>query len=637
MSILDRKISSFLTTRNTKVINDANNTVGWFLTMIKEGVYKNDIQKIRDGDAEVKKKLPTIAFHGVFEAFREKKDFIEASGLIILDIDDIEDDLEDVKEDIMDSSNNILAVMISPSGNGIKVLYYVNPDIINAENYRIIGRMLVDEFSVYGSVDYLSVTDCLIMTYDPDILINEDAEPLSLYVPHIEVRAAQLEPVDKDKTLWTDVEDFFETVMSEDIAQKTNNNFHYIQVAMLDLGKYGFYHPQEDLSFVIHYAEEAFASSPKNKQRFMESAEIAKQYAQTKWAYKLNSDFDDEDDDEYVDYSAMKIDASDYESKEDEEEDDFDGMIDYDSFYKQVQETINEGDRVGFEVSFKNLANIFRLKGSGILTVTGIPGHGKTEMVDAIVGDLGRMYGHETFIVGFEQTPAEHVVKVMRKAVGTNITCPSYAKDNQPKIKEAYNFVTKYIKHINTTKTGGNINKILEYLAVQIKQSRDAGNNPKYVVIDPFNMLSIKGKFSGHEKIEEILRRLTHFSHQMGVLVILVAHPFKMKKDDKTGTYEVPDFYSVKGSSAFFEMSYHGLVVYRTGYNPSDPVFVRVLKMKQNNLGSPGEEAFFVYDKGSGRYYPIDSEGNELAGDHRDRDWIQKSAQQIINNNKTKN
>ena len=124
----------------------------------------------------------------------------------------------------------------------------------------------------------------------------------------------------------------------------------------------------------------------------------------------------------------------------------------------------------------------------------------------------------------------------------------------------------------------------------------------------------------GHEKIEEILRRITTFSHQMGVMVILVAHPFKMQKDEKTGEYQVPDFYSVKGSSAFFEMSYHGLVIYRS---PSG-VMVRVLKVKQNNLGRAGGEVFFDYERSGGRYIPKDEDGNEMGGDHRDKDWMDK-------------
>ena len=635
--ILDTKISAFNGTKDTEVIKKSEvSTVGQYLDRIKNGFYKEDIKKIRAGDSELKKELNTIAFHGIFEGYRKATNFVEASGLIILDIDDIspDDDIEEIKTDIMESCDHILAVMVSPSGDGIKLLYYVNKDLVTADNYRQIGKQLVENFDIYGKVDYLSVTDCLIATWDENILINESAIPAYIYIKETYVKKeSNLEELDKSKTLWDDVEDFFDTVLAKDIESKTNNNFHYIQVAILDLAKFGFTHPKEDLSFVIHYAEEAFKRSPDNHKRFQEVVEIAKLYPQTQWAYKTTRDgnFDEEDDDynDYSDYITKEPKKKAAKSKDDEEDDseevEGDGFVDYSDFFDKVLAVAKEGDRVGAEISLKSFSNIFRFKGTGILTVTGIPGSGKTEFVDQCILDLARLHGHETVIAGFEQTPEEHVIKLIKKAVGTNVTCPSYLNDsNMEEFKSAYDYITKVIKHINTTSVGGSINAILDAMAKYIKKRRDEGGDPRYVVIDPFNMLSVKGRFSGHEKIEEILRRITHFSHQMGVLVILIAHPFKMKKDEKTGMYEVPDFYSVKGSSAFFEMSYHGLVVYRTGYQTSDPVLIRVLKVKQSNLGVTAAEIYTSFDRNSGRYIPIDSDGDEESGDHRDKDWLKK-------------
>ena len=627
--ILEKEVSVFKATR--EIVVSHSETIRNLLQGVKEGKYKTQVEKVRAGDEEEKKNLPTIAFHGKFNGLRKKVEFIEASGIIILDIDDVEDDLQETKIDIMESSDNILAVMTSPSGNGIKVLYYVEPDLVNADSYRQIGKKIVSEFEIYGHVDYLSITDCLIVTYDPDILINEDVAPAHIYV-NIEVeKVTELEKLNEEMELWTDVEDFFETVLSEDIASKTNNNYHYIQVAILDLAKFGFTHPKEDLSFVIDYAEMNFKHSAANKTRFLEVVELSKSYQQSQWPYRLNSHFEDEEEeDDYIDYSEYTTKKPSKKNAkgtvEGADEIELDGMVNYDTLFDSVVEVVKEGDRVGYEVSYKSFANIFRFKGTGILTITGIPGHGKTEIVDACIIDLARLYGHSTYIVGFEQTTEEHIIKLIRRMIGTNVTCPSWFNDkNTPEFKRAFNFITSKIKHLDTNKVGGNIIEILEILARKISEARERGGDPRYVVMDPFNMLSIKGRLSGHEKIEEILRRITHFSHQMGVLVILVAHPFKMKVDEKTGAYAIPDFYSVKGSSAFFEMSYHGLVVYRTGYQASSVVLVRVLKMKQNNLGSTGEEVHFTYDKNSGRYIPIDEEGAEEAGDHRKKDWLEKA------------
>ena len=616
--ILEQKVSFFKTTKNTQVLGNFPISKG--LDFIKNGKYKQQIDQVRAGNKSVKTQLPTIAMHGIFSHERKKDQFIEASGIIILDIDDVQiDQIEDIKKEIMQGSDSVLAAMVSPSGNGIKVLYYVSPELVTADNYRQIGKQLVQDFMMYGNVDYLSTTDCLIMTYDPNILINEDVEPAFLHIQTAEVVTSQLEPKDPNRELWDDAEEFFETVLANNIEEKTNNNFHYIQVAVLDLKKFGFEHPKQDLTFVIDFAEACFKRSADNKRRFLEVVELAKSYPQTQWAYKAKRE-QQEVDEEYIDYSEMyNTQAIENDTMEEQEDN---GLINYDTLYDKVVEVIKEGDRVGFETSHKAFSDIFRFKGSGILTVTGIPGHGKTEFVDSCILDLARLHGHESIICGFEQTPEEHIIKLSRKLIGTDVTCSTwFTESNMPKLTQAYQFITSKIKHINADKVGGSVVEILDIAAQQVAESRANGGDPKYLVIDPFNMLSIKGKFSGHEKIEEILRRLTTFSHQMKIMVILVAHPFKMRKDEKTGLYEVPDFYSVKGSSAFFEMSYHGLVVYRS----PGQVMVRILKVKQNNLGRAGAEAYFDYERAPGRYIPIDEEGNELSGDHREKDWLDKA------------
>ena len=622
---LDINVSYFKGTKHTEVLG--NFPIVKALEWIKDGKFKSEISELRAGNKNVKTKLPTVAMHGIFSHERRAADFIEASGLIILDIDDVkQEELESIKNEVFEDES-VAAAMISPSGNGIKVLYHIESDLITADSYRQIGKQLVQEYAHYGDVDYLSVTDCLIMTYDPNILIREDAKASHIILEKEVERTSTLEDLDKTRALWDDAQEFFETVLEDNIAEKTNNNFHYIQVSVLDLKKFGFVHPKDDLSFVIDNAESHFKRSADNKTRFLEVVELAKKYPQTQWPYKSAKAAVEEE--EYIDYTQYLDDEEGMTQDIETEDQDETGLINYDTLYDKVVNVIKEGDRVGFETSHSSFADIFRFKGSGILTVTGIPGHGKTEFVDSCILDLARLHGHESIICGFEQTPEEHIIKLCRKMIGTDVTCPTwFTNDNLPELTQAYKFVTDKIKHIDADKVGGDVIKILEAAAIQIATSRANGGDPKYLVIDPFNMLSMKGVKSGHERIEEILRRLTQFSHQMKVMCILIAHPFKMRKDEKTGMYEVPDFYSVKGSSAFFEMSYHGLVVYRS----PGQVLVRVLKVKQNNLGRTGAEVYFDYEKAPGRYVPKDEEGNELGGDHRQKDWLEKAIK--LNNKK---
>lgn len=629
MELVKSEISFFNSITKTEVVKKPY-TLGQCLDDIREGTYRELIEKVRGGRDDLKRSLPAIAVHGVFKDFREKKDFILSSGIIIIDIDDIskEDDIEEIKEDIAESFDYVFSVMISPSGNGVKVLCYVDPDLVTADNYREIGKFLSKDFQGYGEkVDWLSITDCLIMTWDPNIIIKEEVIPANVYLKETPIHTVELEPLDEGKELWDDVEEFYMTVLSENIEQKSSNNFHYLQMAMLDLAKYGYRHPKEDLSFIVDYAEAVHKKSNDNKNRFLELVEISKKYPQTHWPYKTTkfTSLYEEEEPEF-DYSEYITKPKETESNEDLEEDEDEGMVNYESFAERVYRVAIEGDRVGAEISLKSFADIFRFRGSGILTVTGIPGMGKTEFIDQCILDLARLYNQKTLIAGFEQSPEEHVLKLVKKMIGKDVTCKSYIKDkeNIKEINRVTNYITSKIRHIDTVKQGSDIINLLKISARQIQKSRENGEiGVRYVVIDPYNMLSVKGsRLQGFEKVEDILRKITIFSHQMDVMVILVAHPVKIKKDEKTKMYEVPDFYSVKGSSAFFEMSYHGLVVHREGYLSSDRVLVRVLKVKQASLGKTMEEVYLGYEKQCGRYIPLDEDGNEEGGDHRVKDWL---------------
>jgi twinkle protein len=65
----------------------------------------------------------------------------------------------------------------------------------------------------------------------------------------------------------------------------------------------------------------------------------------------------------------------------------------------------------------------------------------------------------------------------------------------------------------------------------------------------------------------------------------LIAHPFKMVKDEKTGKYKVPTLYSINGSSNFFNKTHNGMCVYR---NPDGTTEIYIQKVKFYWLGQTG-------------------------------------------------
>ena len=73
MSILNTKVSWFKTTRKTEV--QPPFPIDSFLKAIKGGNLKDKIGRLRNGERDIKKELPTIAFHGQFEYSRKAENF----------------------------------------------------------------------------------------------------------------------------------------------------------------------------------------------------------------------------------------------------------------------------------------------------------------------------------------------------------------------------------------------------------------------------------------------------------------------------------------------------------------------------------------------------------------------------------
>jgi len=122
-------------------------------------------------------------------------------------------------------------------------------------------------------------------------------------------------------------------------------------------------------------------------------------------------------------------------------------------------------------------------------------------------------------------------------------------------------------------------------------------------IIDAFN--KVKMKDGSLFEINDILSRLTLFAQMHGVIVFLVAHPTKMRRDDKTGLYMIPTLYDVKGSGDFYDQSHCGLTVYRYFDSENESGYTKVVttKIKYRHQGEVNQEILFNFDKSNGRFY----------------------------------
>ena len=146
---------------------------------IKNGKYKDLIGQIRaESDKtkrnELKKNLPAICFSGTFNR-RADDAIIEHSGLICLDFDGYDTTEQMLSDkDSMRNDKYVMAVFISPSGNGLKTIVKIPTDPINHKKYFDALEKHFD--SKYFDVTSKNISRVCYESYDADVYINKDSE-----------------------------------------------------------------------------------------------------------------------------------------------------------------------------------------------------------------------------------------------------------------------------------------------------------------------------------------------------------------------------------------------------------------------------------------------------------------------------
>lgn len=174
VSVYDTVFSRF----NTEYAVDA------ILDWIKTEKFKREIDAIRNEPDkakrdDLKKKLPAVTISSLFGENRKKANIKKHSGLIQVDLDNVEDIIS-VKKTLTHDTYTF-ALFVSPSGKGLKLLVKIPPEIDLHEKY-------FSELEKYYLMSYHLVIDrsckdisrLMFLCSDKDIFINENSTPYCL-------------------------------------------------------------------------------------------------------------------------------------------------------------------------------------------------------------------------------------------------------------------------------------------------------------------------------------------------------------------------------------------------------------------------------------------------------------------------
>jgi len=260
----------------------------------------------------------------------------------------------------------------------------------------------------------------------------------------------------------------------------------------------------------------------------------------------------------------------------------------------EVTDFVKNGFKPGFQVGLQNFDDIFSTYTGQFITVTGIPSSGKSDFVDQMVVGYNNNYGWKTAFASPENQPTYlHAHKLMRKHWQG---MPTAADINSEKWNQVADHCNTNYFHIDMERY--TLESVLRKGAELVKRK-----GIKCLVIDPFNKVrDIDCKTEDVNRYTmEYLSKIEIFAKKYDVLVFIVAHPTKMYKT-QDGKIEEPTMYNIKGGGEWYDASYHGLLVHRDYEKKTTKV--KVLKVKFQNLGENGGEAFFTWEPKSGCYIP---------------------------------
>ena len=272
------------------------------------------------------------------------------------------------------------------------------------------------------------------------------------------------------------------------------------------------------------------------------------------------------------------------------------GVFTADDVKEELLGLFEKGLQKGATLGMGDLDELLSLEVARLMIVTGIPGDGKSEFLDEVAVHLSLKYDWRCAWFSPENFPVTlHHPKLIEKLIGKRF---KKGLMNPLELDAAIGYLSQNFFDI-LPEEGYRVDTILERAETLVRRK-----GIRVFILDPYNCLEhqIPSGQSETQYISEFLEKLRSFARRRQALVILAAHPTKMKKDPMSGKFPVPTMYDISGSAAFFNKADFGIAIERD--RARGVTRVHVQKVKFRHLGQPGV-ASFQYNTCCGRFVPM--------------------------------
>jgi twinkle protein len=282
-----------------------------------------------------------------------------------------------------------------------------------------------------------------------------------------------------------------------------------------------------------------------------------------------------------------------------------DDVYELQDFYNDIDAYFESGLPQGKKLGIIELDEKIRWMTSHLAVVTGSPTSGKSEFVDFIISKLNVLHGWKCAYYSQENSSIPiHFARIFSKFVGKKYkkgvitiaekeTGENYINDNIFWVQPDFDI---------------NPDEILKKFEYLVK-----AKGVKIFVVDPFNRIEQGANYGNQMQfIQKTLGKLISFCRKTDSLLFLVAHPTKLRKNEKNGKFPIATAYDISGSADFWNMPSYVISVRREQDDETLEFLtygqVVISKAKVNETMGDTGIWNFRYNVNNGRYITDDKE-----------------------------
>ncbi len=273
--------------------------------------------------------------------------------------------------------------------------------------------------------------------------------------------------------------------------------------------------------------------------------------------------------------------------------------------WERIMAYYQHGLERGLSTGWKSLDGHYHVLPGDVTVVTGAPGSGKSEWVDALAVNLAMEHGWVIATCSMENTAEEHFAKIAEKYLGVPFFEAEYAvgipRMGEGELDAARDWIDQHFVRIECE---GDQLPTFGWI-LDVARSAVMRHGIRGLVIDPYTELDHQRPegMPETEYVSTMLSKVRHFARTNGVHVWFVAHPRQLK--DWNGA--APGLYDISGSAHWANKPDVGVVISRNRdpqVGSLDEVEIILRKVRRKIVGQIGSVTL-RYDRVTGRYHDL--------------------------------